>query len=95
MASDAGRKQFWKRNVSKVPGSIQHVYGAQHPPFDPVLHGTNVLAFTDDDLIEVLLPRLVSLQLLIFLFSIAVFCIKVELHEYCFPSILVWNQVKW
>lgn len=20
--------------------SIQHVYGAQHPPFDPLLHGT-------------------------------------------------------
>ncbi|XP_054844922.1 TBC1 domain family member 22A [Eublepharis macularius] len=40
MASDAGRKQFWKRNVSRVPGSIQHVYGAQHPPFDPLLHGT-------------------------------------------------------
>ncbi|KAM4675635.1 LOW QUALITY PROTEIN: TBC1 domain family member 22A [Discoglossus pictus] len=39
MASEAGRKQFWKRNVSKVPGSIQHVYGAQHPPFDPLLHG--------------------------------------------------------
>ncbi|XP_077324637.1 TBC1 domain family member 22A isoform X1 [Lithobates pipiens] len=39
MASDTGRKQFWKRNVSKVPGSIQHVYGAQHPPFDPLLHG--------------------------------------------------------
>ncbi|XP_063302860.1 TBC1 domain family member 22A [Pelobates fuscus] len=40
MSNDAGRKQFWKRNVSKVPGSIQHVYGAQHPPFDPQLHGT-------------------------------------------------------
>ncbi|XP_018409398.1 PREDICTED: TBC1 domain family member 22A isoform X1 [Nanorana parkeri] len=40
MASDTGRKQFWKRNVNKVPGSIQHVYGAQHPPFDPLLHGT-------------------------------------------------------
>ncbi|XP_063783189.1 TBC1 domain family member 22A isoform X2 [Pseudophryne corroboree] len=40
MSSDTGRKQFWKRNVSKVPGSIQHVYGAQHPPFDPLLHGT-------------------------------------------------------
>lgn len=23
-----------------MPGSIQHVYGAQHPPFDPLLHGT-------------------------------------------------------
>ncbi|XP_069833078.1 TBC1 domain family member 22A isoform X1 [Dendropsophus ebraccatus] len=40
MASDTGRKQFWKRNVAKMPGSIQHVYGAQHPPFDPLLHGT-------------------------------------------------------
>ncbi|XP_070611461.1 TBC1 domain family member 22A isoform X2 [Erythrolamprus reginae] len=39
MASDAGKKQFWKRNASRVPGSIQHVYGAQHPPFDPLLHG--------------------------------------------------------
>ncbi|KAL1767663.1 TBC1 domain family member 22A isoform X2 [Sigmodon hispidus] len=40
MASDGVRKQFWKRSNSKVPGSIQHVYGAQHPPFDPLLHGT-------------------------------------------------------
>lgn len=39
MASDGARKQFWKRSNSKVPGSIQHVYGAQHPPFDPLLHG--------------------------------------------------------
>ncbi|XP_067915238.1 TBC1 domain family member 22A isoform X3 [Heterodontus francisci] len=38
MSSEGGKKQFWKRNVSKVPGSIQHVYGAQHPPFDPLLH---------------------------------------------------------
>ncbi|XP_067863552.1 TBC1 domain family member 22B-like isoform X3 [Heptranchias perlo] len=36
MASD-NRRQFWKRNT-KVPGSIQQVYGAQHPPFDPRLH---------------------------------------------------------
>lgn len=40
MASDGARKQFWKRSNTKVPGSIQHVYGAQHPPFDPLLHGT-------------------------------------------------------
>lgn len=40
MASDGARKQFWKRSNSKLPGSIQHVYGAQHPPFDPLLHGT-------------------------------------------------------
>ncbi|XP_068417187.1 TBC1 domain family member 22A isoform X1 [Eschrichtius robustus] len=40
MASDGARKQFWKRSNRKVPGSIQHVYGAQHPPFDPLLHGT-------------------------------------------------------
>ncbi|XP_045869524.1 TBC1 domain family member 22A isoform X2 [Meles meles] len=40
MASDGARRQFWKRSNSKVPGSIQHVYGAQHPPFDPLLHGT-------------------------------------------------------
>ncbi|XP_048410183.1 TBC1 domain family member 22A isoform X3 [Stegostoma tigrinum] len=38
MSSEGGKKQFWKRNVSKVPGSIQHVYGAQHPPYDPLLH---------------------------------------------------------
>ncbi|XP_033880525.1 TBC1 domain family member 22A isoform X1 [Acipenser ruthenus] len=38
MSNDGSKKQFWKRNVSKVPGSIQHVYGAQHPPFDPLLH---------------------------------------------------------
>ncbi|XP_066579959.1 TBC1 domain family member 22A isoform X1 [Amia ocellicauda] len=38
MSADGGRKQFWKRNAAKVPGSIQHVYGAQHPPFDPLLH---------------------------------------------------------
>lgn len=38
MASDGARKQFWKRGDSKVPGSIQHVFGAQHPPFDPLLH---------------------------------------------------------
>ncbi|XP_072922468.1 TBC1 domain family member 22A isoform X3 [Hemitrygon akajei] len=42
MTSDGGKKQFWKRNVSKVPGSIQHVYGAQHPPIDPLLH-SNIL----------------------------------------------------
>nr|XP_054098632.1 TBC1 domain family member 22A isoform X8 [Callithrix jacchus] len=40
MASDGARKQFWKRSNTKLPGSIQHVYGAQHPPFDPLLHGT-------------------------------------------------------
>ncbi|XP_051974277.1 TBC1 domain family member 22A-like isoform X6 [Xyrauchen texanus] len=38
MASDG--KQFWKRNTAKVPGNIQHVYGAQHPPFDPLLHAS-------------------------------------------------------
>ncbi|KAF3859511.1 hypothetical protein F7725_021910 [Dissostichus mawsoni] len=38
MSTDANKKQFWKRNAAKVPGSIQHVYGAQHPPFDPLLH---------------------------------------------------------
>uniref|UniRef100_A0A8C3B121 TBC1 domain family, member 22a n=1 Tax=Cyclopterus lumpus TaxID=8103 RepID=A0A8C3B121_CYCLU len=39
MSNDGNKKQFWKRNAAKVPGSIQHVYGAQHPPFDPLLHG--------------------------------------------------------
>ncbi|XP_070440601.1 TBC1 domain family member 22B isoform X5 [Equus przewalskii] len=29
-------KQFWKRSA-KLPGSIQPVYGAQHPPLDPRL----------------------------------------------------------
>ncbi|KAG7454405.1 hypothetical protein MATL_G00259420 [Megalops atlanticus] len=38
MSNDSGKKQFWKRNTAKVPGSIRHVYGAQHPPFDPLLH---------------------------------------------------------
>ncbi|XP_036376419.1 TBC1 domain family member 22A isoform X2 [Megalops cyprinoides] len=38
MSNDGGKKQFWKRNTAKVPGSIRHVYGAQHPPFDPLLH---------------------------------------------------------
>ncbi|XP_038612388.1 TBC1 domain family member 22A isoform X2 [Tachyglossus aculeatus] len=35
MDTDGGRKQFWKRSSSRLPGSIQHVYGAQHPPLDP------------------------------------------------------------
>ncbi|XP_064417568.1 TBC1 domain family member 22A isoform X2 [Latimeria chalumnae] len=38
MSGDSNKKQFWKRST-RVPGSIQHVYGAQHPPFDPLLHG--------------------------------------------------------
>ncbi|XP_041092051.1 TBC1 domain family member 22B-like isoform X3 [Polyodon spathula] len=38
MATD-NRIQFWKRNV-KVPGSLQPVYGAQHPPLDPRIHKT-------------------------------------------------------
>ncbi|XP_065119515.1 TBC1 domain family member 22A isoform X2 [Paramisgurnus dabryanus] len=40
MSGDGNKKQFWKRNTSKVPGNIQHVYGAQHPPFDPLLHAS-------------------------------------------------------
>uniref|UniRef100_A0A8D3BB13 TBC1 domain family, member 22a n=1 Tax=Scophthalmus maximus TaxID=52904 RepID=A0A8D3BB13_SCOMX len=44
MSSDGSRKQFWKRNAAKVPGSIQHVYGAQHPPFDPLLHANLIKA---------------------------------------------------
>ncbi|XP_007483876.2 TBC1 domain family member 22B isoform X3 [Monodelphis domestica] len=35
MAGD-NSKQFWKRSA-KLPGSIQPVYGAQHPPLDPRL----------------------------------------------------------
>ncbi|KAE8623317.1 hypothetical protein XENTR_v10005561 [Xenopus tropicalis] len=30
-------RQFWKRST-KLPGSIQPVYGAQHPPLDPRLN---------------------------------------------------------
>ncbi|CAB1440361.1 unnamed protein product, partial [Pleuronectes platessa] len=44
MSTDGTRKQFWKRNAAKVPGSIQHVYGAQHPPFDPLLHANLIKA---------------------------------------------------
>ncbi|XP_028255060.1 TBC1 domain family member 22A isoform X3 [Parambassis ranga] len=44
MSSDGNKKQFWKRNTAKVPGSIQHVYGAQHPPFDPLLHANLIKA---------------------------------------------------
>ncbi|KAM9327330.1 TBC1 domain family member 22A isoform 1-T1 [Pholidichthys leucotaenia] len=44
MSSDGSKKQFWKRNTAKVPGSIQHVYGAQHPPFDPLLHSNLIKA---------------------------------------------------
>ncbi|XP_057711694.1 TBC1 domain family member 22A isoform X3 [Corythoichthys intestinalis] len=44
MSGDANKKQFWKRNAAKVPGSIQHVYGAQHPPFDPLLHANLIKA---------------------------------------------------
>ncbi|XP_064431665.1 TBC1 domain family member 22A-like [Mirounga angustirostris] len=40
VAGDGARKRFWRRSNGEVPGSIQHVYGAQHPPFDPLLHGT-------------------------------------------------------
>ncbi|XP_029901715.1 TBC1 domain family member 22A isoform X2 [Myripristis murdjan] len=44
MSGDGNKKQFWKRNTAKVPGSIQHVYGAQHPPFDPLLHANLIKA---------------------------------------------------
>ncbi|XP_042155986.1 TBC1 domain family member 22A isoform X2 [Oncorhynchus tshawytscha] len=44
MSTDGNKKQFWKRNTAKVPGSIQHVYGAQHPPFDPLLHANLIKA---------------------------------------------------
>ncbi|KAM3588312.1 uncharacterized protein V6R79_026049 [Siganus canaliculatus] len=44
MSADGNKKQFWKRNTAKVPGSIQHVYGAQHPPFDPLLHANLIKA---------------------------------------------------
>nr|XP_055023627.1 TBC1 domain family member 22B isoform X2 [Misgurnus anguillicaudatus] len=36
MATD-NRIHFWRRNA-KVPGSLQPVYGAQHPPLDPRRH---------------------------------------------------------
>ncbi|XP_012733004.2 TBC1 domain family member 22B isoform X1 [Fundulus heteroclitus] len=38
MATD-NRINFWRRNP-KVPGSVQPVYGAQHPPLDPRLRRT-------------------------------------------------------
>ncbi|XP_035771669.1 TBC1 domain family member 22B isoform X3 [Neolamprologus brichardi] len=38
MATD-NRINFWRRNA-KVPGSVQPVYGAQHPPLDPRLRRT-------------------------------------------------------
>ncbi|XP_061114006.1 TBC1 domain family member 22B isoform X1 [Conger conger] len=38
MAND-NKIQFWRRNA-KVPGSLQPVYGAQHPPLDPRIHRT-------------------------------------------------------
>ncbi|KAJ8371291.1 hypothetical protein SKAU_G00113190 [Synaphobranchus kaupii] len=38
MAND-NKIQFWRRNT-KVPGSLQPVYGAQHPPLDPRIHRT-------------------------------------------------------
>ncbi|XP_034018876.1 TBC1 domain family member 22A isoform X2 [Thalassophryne amazonica] len=44
MSNDGNKKQFWKRNTAKVPGNIQHVYGAQHPPFDPLLHANLIKA---------------------------------------------------
>uniref|UniRef100_A0A4W5NTS4 TBC1 domain family, member 22a n=1 Tax=Hucho hucho TaxID=62062 RepID=A0A4W5NTS4_9TELE len=44
MSTDGNKKQFWKRNTAKVPGSIQHVYGAQHPPFNPLLHANLIKA---------------------------------------------------
>ncbi|XP_054480348.1 TBC1 domain family member 22A isoform X1 [Anoplopoma fimbria] len=44
MSNEGNKKQFWKRNAAKVPGSIQHVYGAQHPPFDPLLHANLIKA---------------------------------------------------
>uniref|UniRef100_A0A4W5KX43 TBC1 domain family, member 22a n=1 Tax=Hucho hucho TaxID=62062 RepID=A0A4W5KX43_9TELE len=44
MSTDGNKKQFWKRSAAKVPGSIQHVYGAQHPPFNPLLHANLITA---------------------------------------------------
>ncbi|XP_069085821.1 TBC1 domain family member 22A isoform X3 [Pleurodeles waltl] len=62
MASDSGRKQFWKSNVSKVPGSIQHVYGAQHPPFDPLLHGSLIKANTKPPTTPVKIKKVTTFQ---------------------------------
>uniref|UniRef100_A0A8C6FXQ2 TBC1 domain family member 22A n=1 Tax=Moschus moschiferus TaxID=68415 RepID=A0A8C6FXQ2_MOSMO len=40
-ASGGGRGMRWKLIYSpSFLNSIQHVYGAQHPPFDPLVHGT-------------------------------------------------------
>ncbi|KAM4783944.1 TBC1 domain family member 22A isoform 2-T2 [Cyanocitta cristata] len=62
MASDGGRKQFWKRSGAKVPGSIQHVYGAQHPPFDPLLHGTLIKAGSKPPTTPVKLKKVSTFQ---------------------------------
>uniref|UniRef100_G1PX28 TBC1 domain family member 22A n=1 Tax=Myotis lucifugus TaxID=59463 RepID=G1PX28_MYOLU len=37
---EKGKAGAWGANPLSLPVSIQHVYGAQHPPFDPLLHGT-------------------------------------------------------
>ncbi|XP_059189676.1 TBC1 domain family member 22B isoform X2 [Centropristis striata] len=34
------RIHFWRRTSTKAPGSVQPVYGAQHPPLDPRLRRT-------------------------------------------------------
>ncbi|XP_025911341.1 TBC1 domain family member 22A-like isoform X1 [Apteryx rowi] len=62
MASDGGRKQFWKRSGAKVPGSIQHVYGAQHPPFNPLLHGTLIKTVSKPPTTPVKLKKVSTFQ---------------------------------
>ncbi|XP_038667334.1 TBC1 domain family member 22A isoform X4 [Scyliorhinus canicula] len=62
MSSEGGKKQFWKRNVSKVPGSIQHVYGAQHPPFDPLLHANLLKANSKSQSVSMRTKKVTSFQ---------------------------------
>ncbi|XP_072327562.1 TBC1 domain family member 22A isoform X3 [Scyliorhinus torazame] len=62
MSSEGGKKQFWKRNVSKVPGSIQHVYGAQHPPFDPLLHANLLKANSKPQSVSMRTKKVTSFQ---------------------------------
>ncbi|XP_043944311.1 TBC1 domain family member 22A isoform X2 [Protopterus annectens] len=62
MSNDGEKKQFWKRNTSKVPGSIQHVYGAQHPPFDPLLHSSLIKPGSKSQTTQVKPKKAISFQ---------------------------------
>uniref|UniRef100_A0AAY4DCD7 Rab-GAP TBC domain-containing protein n=1 Tax=Denticeps clupeoides TaxID=299321 RepID=A0AAY4DCD7_9TELE len=62
MSGDGNKKQFWRRGAAKVPGSIQHVYGAQHPPFDPLLHANLIRAGNKPQLTPVKPKKATSFQ---------------------------------